>query len=77
MSIVGKLFSGTAKKSSQVSTSLSPQIMVTKKAIEDSLSKNLSELENFTQSQMPQINASHSAALEGLEQLSKNIRSML
>lgn len=77
MGIVGKLFSGAAKKTLQTSTAVSPQMIAMQKNAQAALSKNLAELENFTQSQMPQINAANKAGLEGLTQLANNVKSML
>lgn len=77
MGIVGKLFSGAAKKTVKTSTAASLQMLAMQKNAQAALSKNLAELENFTQSQMPQINAANKAGLEGLTQLANNVKSML
>lgn len=77
MGIVGKMLGNASKKSAQVSTAVSPQMLAMQKNAQAALSKNLAELENFTQSQMPQINAAHKAGLEGLTQLANNVKSML
>lgn len=77
MSIVGNILGNVSKKSAQVSTDVHPQMIAAQKAAKDALLKNLAELEKFTQSQMPQITAVHKAGLEGLNQLSNNVKSML
>lgn len=77
MSIVGKILGNVSKKSAQVSTAVSPQMLTMQKTAQAAFSKNLAELENFAQSQMPQINAAHKAGLEGLTQLANNVKSML
>ncbi len=52
-------------------------IDLVQKSVKEALSKNIAELEKYSQTELPQTIASQKSALEGLEQLSKNIKSML
>ena len=64
----------TAEKSAVTTPS---NIDLVQKSVKEALSKNIAELEKYSQTELPQTIASQKSALDGLEQLSKNIKSML
>ena len=60
-----------------VAVSLPADIVSLQKSVSEALSKNIGELEKYAKTELPQTISSQKSALEGLEQLSKNIKSML
>lgn len=77
-SILGNLSKKTvAKTDGKAASSLSSDMASVQKSVSEALSKNIAELEKFAQTELPQTLSSQKAAIEGLEQLSKNIKSML
>ncbi len=77
-SILGNLSKKTvAKTAGKAASSLSSDMASVQKSVSEALSKNIAELEKFAQTELPQTLSSQKAAIEGLEQLSKNIKSMI
>lgn len=75
---IAKIFGNISKKATQQSAmAVTPQMTAMQKAAKDAFSKNLESLEKFAQTELPQTMASQKSALEGLEQLAKNVKSML
>ncbi len=76
--ILGNLSKKTVSKTAEkVAVSLPADIVSLQKSVSEALSKNIGELEKYAKTELPQTISSQKSALEGLEQLSKNIKSML
>ena len=54
-----------------------PNIGTLQKDVSGAFSKNIQEMEKFSQTEMPKVLESQNTVMETLEQLSKNIKSML
>ncbi len=67
----------TGKATGKAVVAIPPSIEAIQASANQAFSKNLAELEKFAQTELPQTIKDHKAALEGLEQLSKNIKSMI
>ena len=77
-SILGNLSKKTvAKTAGKAASSLSSDMASVQKSVSEALSKNIAELEKFAKTELPQTITSQKSAIEGLEQLSKNIKSMI
>lgn len=78
MNIAKKILGNIAKKSVQQPVmSVTPQMTAVQNAARDAFSKNIAELKKFSQTELPQTVANQKTAFEGLEQLAKNVKSML
>lgn len=76
--ILGNLSKKTVSKTAEkAAVSLPADIVSLQKSVSEALSKNIDELEKYAKTELPQTISSQKTALEGLEQLSKNIKSML
>ena len=76
--ILGNLSKKTVSKTAEkTAASVPSDIASVQKSVSEALSKNIAELEKFAQTELPQTLSSQKSALEGLEQLSKNIKSMI
>ena len=67
----------TRKATDKAVVAIPPRIEAMQASVNKAFSKNLAELEKFAQTELPQTIKDHKVALEGLEQLSKNIKSVI
>ncbi len=67
---------GIGKKITNISITR-PEVEELKKITNKAFSKELKELEQFVTETAPKISTSQEEALKGIEQLSKNIKSMI
>ncbi len=76
--ILGTVSPKTVVKTAEKTKSFLPSdIGSVQKSVSEAFSKNIAELEKFAKTELPQAITSQKSAIEGLEQLSKNIKSML